>query len=543
MKVWRSRRCRAALLPALLGAIAVCPIPAQAEPLSDLPLIIDVSTPPDGLCEGPLRGTTAVWYPAGVPAQAEVEWRILAGEQPIRSGITPVTTDVVTVGFDLRQDELPADGLLRVDARSRVPGGTVGEFGRAWKFRVSRDCRPLHVVSVGDSVLWGQRLDDDRSFAQLTAEALGEQTGRGAQVHDYSVAGAVLDAPGLPAANDDTRCPAAAAPADGEDLTDPSALADRTPDVFCQLAQAATEAEHGGYPIDLVLMNGCINDLDPFLGIPVGVTPGTAELSEAVRRECAGIGAEPENPAANVPYFSSAKSGYGGRGIQAAIERAHALAGGPKVLVANYFDGSDVEGMPDGLRQRWSEFVRVSAEVFRQAATQANAVAGTAYAVSADGLFDQGASGKPVSWMHPLGDETSSLRVLTCGHAATVRAQCHGVTGEPPNAREAERFADTFLLNPVVREWFGDGGSPGTGFTASRTTGPSGLTVHFDASQAGGGIREYEWFFGDGGHLAASGPHASHTYTAGGPHLPRLLVTDMTGHRRLYELDHPVMIG
>ncbi|WP_244976233.1 PKD domain-containing protein [Nocardia huaxiensis] len=536
--MWRSRRCRAALLPALLGAIAVCPTPAQAEPLSDLPLIIDVSTPPDSPCNGPLRGTTAVWYPSGVSEQAEVEWRILAGEQPIRSGIAPVTAEVVTVGFDLRQEELPADGLLRVDARSRVPGGEIGEYGRAWKFRVSRDCHPLHVVSVGDSVLWGQELDDDRTFARLTAEALGAQTGRGAELHDYSASGAVLDAPGLPIANNDSLCPPVQDP--GQTLADPDI--DHRPDVFCQLEQALTAAENGGYTVDLVLLNGCINDLDPFLGIPVGVTPGTSDLSAAVRRECAGTGAEMINPAANVPYYSSAKHGYGGRGMQSAIEKAHTLPGAPKVLVANYFDGSEMEGMPEGLRQRWSEFVRVSAETFRQAATQANAVSGVPYAVSADGLFNQGAT-QPNSWMNPLGDESSSLRVLACGHTATVQGQCQGVAAGPPNAQDAKRFAETFLLNPSVREWFGDGSPQGEGFTVSRTSGPSGLTVNFDAAQAGGAIREYEWFFGDGSHLATSGPRAQHTYADTGPHLPRVLVTDMTGHRRMYELDRPIVIG
>ena len=85
------------------------------------------------------------------------------------------------------------------------------------------------------------------------------------------------------------------------------------------------------------MINGCINDLDPFFGIGVGITPGSGNLPEAVKRECSGIGAAAENPAKDVPYFSGAKVGYGGRGMQAAIEKAHSLPGRPKVIVADFY--------------------------------------------------------------------------------------------------------------------------------------------------------------------------------------------------------------
>ncbi|WP_157574355.1 PKD domain-containing protein [Nocardia jejuensis] len=492
-------------------------------------MIIDVSTPADNGCNGPLRGTTAVYFPPGVPARADVEWRILAGEQPIRTGIAPVNSDVVTIGFDLRNDELPPDGLLRVDARARSSGGTVGEYGKPWNFRVSRDCRPLHVVSVGDSVMWGQGLDGDRKFAHLTADALTRQTGRTAQVHDYSASGAALDAPEMHPTGDDSLC------AEGEGTT---------PDVFCQLARAGSEAASGGYDVDLVLLDGCINDLDPLFGIPVGVTPGTQDLTAAVRRECAGLGAEPVNPAANLPYFSGAKLGYGGRGMQAAIGKAHALPGGPKVMVANYFYGFETDNMPETLLQRWSEFVRSSAEVFRQAAMAANSVAGEQFAVAADGLFAQG--GKPGDaelWMNPLGNEAASLRLLACPQLSELPPQCRTVAAGDPDVEGARRYADAFLMNPKVREWFGDGGPADGGFSVSSSTAAVGKDVSFDAAQAGGAIRHYEWYFGDGEREITTEPVVSHAYSGRGPNLPRLVVTDMTGRRSLYELDHPITVG
>ncbi|WP_169812601.1 PKD domain-containing protein [Nocardia acidivorans] len=534
MKLWRSRWCRVALLPTLVGATAVAGPLARADIGTELPLIIDVSTPAAGQCDGALHGTTAVYFPPGVPAHADVEWRILGGGQPIRTGITPVNSDVMTVGFDIRQDELPADGRLRVDARARVPGGAVGGYGKPWNLRVSRECRPLHVVSAGDSVTWGQGLGLDRTFADLTAEALGTQTGRTARLHDYSVSGAALDAPVLHADTEDAGCPVDAKTTD-------ETRTDRLPDVFCQLEQAGAEARAGGYPVDLVLLDGCINDLDPLFGIPVGVTPGTKDVTAAVQRECAGVGAEADNPAVHVPYFSGAKLGYGGRGMRAAIEKAHNLPGSPKVLVSNYFHGEDAPGAPEALRARWSEFIRVSAETFRQAAQQANSAAGEVYAVAADGLVSRD-GGDHGPWMNPLGDEEVSLRLLACPHIEAP-PQCRTAAVSHTDVDGAREYAKTFLLNPVVREWFGGGGPLGDGFTVSKTSGPAGTTVEFDGAPAGGAIRQYDWYFGDGAHASTDGPTIAHAYRDPGPNLPRLVVTDMTGRRAMYELEEPIVIG
>ncbi|MFE5288259.1 PKD domain-containing protein [Nocardia sp. NPDC056611] len=561
MKVWRSRRCRAALLPALAGAIAVAgivaqagrPLPAAAEPASDLPLIIDVSAPPDGPCAGPLHGTAAVYFPPGVDSHAEVEWRILGGGQPIRSGITVVENDVMAVGFDLRHDELPADGLLRVDARARIPGGDVSGYGKPWNFRVSRDCRPLHVVSVGDSVLWGQSVlggvsaPRKHSFANVVADALGSRTGRGATLHDYTASGAALDAPGE---HPTGKCPGG----------------DATLDVFCQLAKATGDATANGYPVDLVLIDGCLNDLDPIFGIPVGVTPGTQDLTAAVHRECGGMGADAVNPAAAVPYYSGAALGYGGRGMREAVQAAHQLPGTPKVLVGNYFHGYDGDRVPQSLTQRWSEFVRVSSELFRQAVADANATAGEGYATAADGLFTEDAAGgqdpaqvvkEPAQTtprdvaqpaertpaLNPLGDEAASLRLLVCPQADDL-PQCRAIPAvSPPDLEVARKHADAFLMNPRISEWFGGGEPFGIGFTASKVTARSGNAVSFDAERAGGAIRRYDWYFGDGSHETTTDPAASHVYNGLGPNLPRLVVTDMTGRRSLYELAEPITVG
>lgn len=528
-------------------AVAAGSAPATGDVIADTPQVIDVSTTPGSLCDGPLQGATAVYFPPGVPLQAEIEWRILAGDKPLRTGVSTMTSEVLTIPFEIAQHELPGNGVLRVDARARIPGGTVTGYGKPWPLTPVRDCDALHVVSVGDSVLWGQVLDLERKFANLTAEALGERTGRAVELHDYSLSGAVLDAPTVPADNDDASCLTQHYPKDGNGdislaTTEP---AERTPDVFCQLEKAAAEASAGGYRIDLVLIDGCVNDLDPFLGIPVGITPGSADLVSAVRRECGGAGADPVNPAASVPYFSGAKLGYGGRGMRAAIEKAHTLPGGPKVLVSNYFHGGDAENLPDGLA-RWSEFVRLSADTFRQAAADANAAAGVDYAVAADGLFaqDNGIIGSARRlWLNPFGDESISLRALVCPEMNELTPQCRTSAVAQPDAEGARQYADAFLLNPRIREWFGGGGPAGDGFTVSHDSGPVGLTVHFDATPAGAAARKYDWYFGDGIHASTTAPTVSHTYTGHGPNLPRLVVTDLEGHRSMYEAGKPIEIG
>jgi hypothetical protein len=102
----------------------------------------------------------------------------------------------------------------------------------------------------------------------------------------------------------------------------------QTPDVYCQVERARAEALAGHYEIDLVVLTGCVNDLDPLLGLTYGITPGSEDLVAAVTRECSGLGAAATNPAENVPYFSGAKVGYGGRGLTELLLKIHCTSCG-----------------------------------------------------------------------------------------------------------------------------------------------------------------------------------------------------------------------
>jgi hypothetical protein len=464
-----------------------------------------------------------------------------------------------------------------VDARVAAIGqdATPGPFGKAWRDKLSRGCNPVRVVSIGDSVVWGQGLEHDQKFPRLTAELLGAATGRGSQNLDYSISGAVLDAPELPAGNDDGACLGEqyAQDPDRDGEMEFGEVTQQMPDVFCQLERAKANAEAGGYPVDLVVLNGCINDVDPFFGVGVGITPGSEDLPRAIRRECSGIGAAAENPAKNVPYFSGAKVGYGGRGMQAAIEKAHSLPGNPKVLVADFnyaFSRASIPVMrqycnTDGLtaeqasrcRQglgaaadRYEQFTRYSAEAYRQAAQAANAKSPDGpYAVAADGLFtldNAVLAPEQLVWADPTKDSVYSLRRFACPELSSTPSQCITAAIAHPDVPGARHYAESFLLNPRVRAWFDLPSADGhQAFTTSQSTGPVGLEVTFDASAAAGrrtGSERYQWYFGDGTRLVTDAPTASHAYRGAGPHLPRLVVTDSGGGRTLYEAPEPIVI-
>jgi len=72
--------------------------------------------------------------------------------------------------------------------------------------------------------------------------------------------------------------------------------------------------------------------------------------------------------------------------------------------------------------------------------------------------------------------------------------------------------------------------TPLASFTASPSSGPTPLTVNFNASDSrdsGGTIVSYAWSFGDGG--SSSGVTANHTYNSAGTYTARLTVTDDDG--------------
>ena len=492
-------------LPAAVAAVVISSSnPAVAAVSPDYPLILDVDV--TAVCGQPSTGRVTVFNPGG----KNVEWRIRQ-QGAVITGTGPDFT-------------LPGTGEFLVDARE--PGRA---YGKVWRDEVSADCDPVRVVSVGDSVVWNQGVDQHQKFPRLTAKLLGDATGRGFVHRDYSISGAVLDAPDLP-------CPASSVQdPDGDGEMELGEVTTQQPDVFCQLEKAA---EH---ETDLVIINGCINDMDPLLGIPLGITPGTEDVPTAVRRECGGVGAAPTNPARDVPYFSGAKVGYGGRGMREAIEKAHSLPGRPKVLVVDfYYALSRASFVPSWFctdrgfsaeherlclqnigraPQRFEQFTRESAEAYRVAVAEANAASADGpFAVVGDGLFtlDNAAfAANRKVWQLPHEDEQFSLRQEACPRYSATVVQCLTAAVAHPDTAGSRQYAENFLRNQQLRRWFGLS-SDVTPLGVTR----AGNTVTLKAPAG----REFRWYFGDGTAKTTSSPEVTHTYTTSGPHLPRVVV-------------------
>ncbi|WP_455351810.1 PKD domain-containing protein [Streptomyces sp. SYSU K217416] len=567
-----------AAVAVLLGQLLVAPSATAATAAAPHPLVLDVDLTPNPVCSGPVRGRVQLYDPAAAKARATVEWRLRAGEEELAGGRITMHASVATAEFTLPNDRVPAAATaLRFDARraaaspDREPGG----YGKVWRDTVRRGCDPVRVASVGDSVVWGQGLDHDQKFPHLTGELLGRATGRGHQHHDYSISGAVLDAPGLPAGNDDSACLRQNVPQDpdGDGEMEFGEVTQQTPDVFCQLERAGAQARAGGYGLHLVVINGCINDLDPFFGIGVGITPGSRDLPDAVRRECSGIGAAAENPARDVPYFSGAKVGYGGRGMREAIEKAHALPGRPKVLVADFYyalsrsssplpvhrcsvpgvTGARLTGCKGALgsaARRYEQYTQLANDAYRKAAGAANdASTDGPYAVAADGLFTlDNALLAPESmvWGSPLTDPAFPLRSRACPELSQTVAQCLSAAVAHPDVDGSRRYADSFLLNPSLRGWFGLApGGPRAQLSAPKEASPGSevsLAVTVDGRSPRAGLR-FHWYFGDGTQRETANAAVTHTFDREGPHLPRVVLTDENGGRGLVEATEPVTVG
>ncbi|MEV6397474.1 PKD domain-containing protein [Streptomyces sp. NPDC051907] len=571
----------AALLSQTIAGLPAAADAAGAEAAafasSAYPLVLDVDLTPNPVCSGPVRGRVLVYDPGAAKSGATVEWRVRSGKEQLAGGRVAMSANASGGEFSIPFDRVPeAETALEFDARvlPSDPDDEPGRYGTVWRDTVSRGCDPVRVASVGDSVVWGQGLEHDQKFPYLTGQLLGRATGRGHQNMDYSISGAVLDAPGIPAGNDDSACLRGTEKQDpdGDGEMEFGEVTQQAPDVFCQLERAGAQARAGRYGLDLVVINGCINDLDPFFGVGVGITPGSRNLPEAVRRECSGVGAAPENPAKDVPYFSGAKVGYGGRGMQAAIEKAHSLPGRPKVLVADFYyalsrssspipvktcstpgvTGARLAGCKGALGQvsdRYEQYTQLANEAYRQAAEAANAASADGpYAVAADGLFNVDnavLSRHTMVWNTPFTDPVYPLRAKACPELSATPVQCLSAAVAHPDIAGARQYAESFLLNPSLRRWFAlPPGGPQAVLAApgdARLDREVRLSATVDGTAPAAGHR-YHWYFGDGTRQETAEATTTHVFDREGPYLPRLVITAPDGSRALAEATQPVQV-
>lgn len=202
------------------------------------------------------------------------------------------------------------------------------------------------MAVFGDSILWGQGLPDEQKMWNLYGQDLQSSTGRPVEVSNYSHSGALLSYrhPGTDDVFPGSCADGNAAPGEVPDPT--------TAVIDCQLPQAGAS----GQRFDLVLLNGCINDLGVFPPMTpdyrtaTNLTLGTAPIDDAVGRYCVA-------------------------GLATALQQAHALPGNPKVALLGYYPFvsqqsviAPVVGPATARSEVFSEvFDRVGSDATRQA--------------------------------------------------------------------------------------------------------------------------------------------------------------------------------
>jgi lysophospholipase L1-like esterase len=211
---------------------------------------------------------------------------------------------------------------------------------------------PLRIAVFGDSIIWGQGLTDDQKMFNLYASDLRAATGRAVEVSNYSHSGAPLSYvhPGTPDVFPGNCGDGNASPGEVPDPT--------TAVIDCQIPMAVGSHQK----FDLVLLNGCVNDM--------GVLPPQNDDYRTATNVMTG----------SVPVDQSIR-GYCSPALTTALRQAHALPGNPNVALLGYYPfvsqqtldstGAGISRMARSAASRSEEFSsdfdRVGNEVTHQA--------------------------------------------------------------------------------------------------------------------------------------------------------------------------------
>lgn len=130
--------------------------------------------------------------------------------------------------------------------------------------------RPVNVLVLGDSISWGQGLRDEHKASSLVKSWLEQQTGREVRQMIQAHSGAIIGSADL---SEDKAARDAAAELDGE-------LSRAYPTINDQIDYALKMSNPA--VIDLVVVNGCINDVDSRRLLNAANTPDhIRELAQA----------------------------------------------------------------------------------------------------------------------------------------------------------------------------------------------------------------------------------------------------------------------
>jgi lysophospholipase L1-like esterase len=132
--------------------------------------------------------------------------------------------------------------------------------------------RPLNLLVLGDSISWGQGLKDEHKASYLVKSWLQQQTSREVRETIEAHSGAIIGS----VENDDRASRDASANLDGE-------LSRAYPTINEQV-DSALERFANPSQVDLVMVNGCINDLDSRRLLNAANTPD--KIRESAQAKC-----------------------------------------------------------------------------------------------------------------------------------------------------------------------------------------------------------------------------------------------------------------
>ena len=133
---------------------------------------------------------------------------------------------------------------------------------------------PLTMLAFGDSAMWGNGLRDDYKYVHLVAQYVADGTGRDVKLITYAHSGARI-------ADESNSC---YEPLNSSDQRPPGDLNAGLPTTLQQEAAAARQYEDA----ELVLLDGCINDVSPeSVALPFPLSGADKEqITRRAHRSC-----------------------------------------------------------------------------------------------------------------------------------------------------------------------------------------------------------------------------------------------------------------
>jgi hypothetical protein len=191
--------------------------------------------------------------------------------QPIRVTATP-TSGIYT-------DQNLPEGTYTYTVQSLMRAGGAEVLGEPSK-PVTLLVRPFNIVAIGDSIMWGQGLAENSKFVTKVQQWLQSQLGnlpKQVRLRNFARSGALVK----------LNAPSVEMQYAGELHTISAEIPRDTPSVMYQALYLAPGPGIDPFDVDLVLVDGCANDVD-LTNYVLNPTVSEADLGARIQEKCGG---------------------------------------------------------------------------------------------------------------------------------------------------------------------------------------------------------------------------------------------------------------